>query len=277
MAGLALVEAGLKRRTALGTATRTVGANLPDVAALAYLVGGGVDALTFRRAWTHGVLAMLVVPVLLAACVVAWDRLTRRRRGEHDRAPIHVGLPLARRRAHRVAPAAALVAPGPRRDLRWMERPSWVALTTVLLLILACGRPEERALTPAAGRAIADSVATLFDSLVAIHQVRADTALLSRLYPGADTLLYVEALEVRAITGDSLVRRTLHSHATVAAMAPRALERRVQLLDWDNAVLNAIWEVDVVDTAGGHHPWRGPITLVATRRGERWVIRAHRE
>jgi hypothetical protein len=147
----------------------------------------------------------------------------------------------------------------------------------IVLLESGCGRREEHAVTATAERALADTVATLFDSLVAIHEVRADTALLARLYPGADTLLYVEERDVRAITGDSLLRRTLHSHGAVAAMAPRAVDRRVQILDRDNAVLNAIWEVEIVDTAGGHHPWRGPLTLVATRRGDRWVIPAHRE
>ena len=80
LAGLALADAGLKRRTALGTATLAIGANLPDVDVLAYLFGDGLDALVFRRGWTHGVLAMAVLPVLLAALMLAWDRGVLRRR-----------------------------------------------------------------------------------------------------------------------------------------------------------------------------------------------------
>ena len=40
--------------------------------------------------------------------------------------------------------------------------------------------------------ALADTVITVFDSLIAVHQPHPATALLRRLYPGADTLLYVE-------------------------------------------------------------------------------------
>ncbi len=79
LAGLGLAEAGLKRKTALGTATLLIGANLPDVDAAAYH-WGRVAALGFRRGWTHGVLAMVVLPVVLAGLMLAWDRLVRRRR-----------------------------------------------------------------------------------------------------------------------------------------------------------------------------------------------------
>jgi inner membrane protein len=74
LAGLALAEAGLKRRTALGTATLAIAANLPDVDALMLVVGDGSDALAFRRGWTHGPIAMVVLPLLLAAAMVGWDR-----------------------------------------------------------------------------------------------------------------------------------------------------------------------------------------------------------
>ncbi len=58
-----------------------VGANLPDVDGLVYVFGeGGVDALAFRRGWTHGILAMAVLPVVLAGIMLAFDRLVRRRK-----------------------------------------------------------------------------------------------------------------------------------------------------------------------------------------------------
>ena len=80
LAGVVLAKAGLDRKTALATATLAIGANLPDVDAAVYLFGDGVDALAFRRGWTHGVLAMAVLPFVLAAIMLAWDRLVRRRR-----------------------------------------------------------------------------------------------------------------------------------------------------------------------------------------------------
>jgi inner membrane protein len=80
LVGAALGEAGLKRATPLATATLLVGANLPDVDAWTYAFSDGPTALAFRRGWTHGVLAMAVLPVALAGAMVAWDRMVRRRR-----------------------------------------------------------------------------------------------------------------------------------------------------------------------------------------------------
>ncbi len=70
LVGAALAEAGLKRRTALGTATLMIGANLPDIDVLAVPLGHGVD---FRRGWTHGVLALVVLPLALTSIMIAWD------------------------------------------------------------------------------------------------------------------------------------------------------------------------------------------------------------
>src|SRR5687768_15220909 len=67
-------RAGLARRTRLGTAILVVGANLPDIDVLSYL-DDRTAALAFRRGWTHGVLAMAVLPVALAAVAALWARL----------------------------------------------------------------------------------------------------------------------------------------------------------------------------------------------------------
>lgn len=81
LAGLALAEAGLRRKTALGATTLAIAANLPDVDALIYFFGDGVEALAFRRGWTHGILAMVVLPLLLAAAMRGLSRLRRARPG----------------------------------------------------------------------------------------------------------------------------------------------------------------------------------------------------
>ncbi len=78
LVGLALAQAGLKRKTPLATAALVVGANLPDVDVLAY-AWSPVTALGFRRGWTHGVLALAVWPFVLAGLLLAWDRWVRRR------------------------------------------------------------------------------------------------------------------------------------------------------------------------------------------------------
>lgn len=56
-----------------------IGANLPDVDAFAYVFASDLDALSFRRGWTHGILAMAVLPAVLAGAMLAFDRLVRRR------------------------------------------------------------------------------------------------------------------------------------------------------------------------------------------------------
>ncbi len=71
LVGAALAEAGLKRRTTLATATLMIGANFPDVDVIAVPLGHGVD---FRRGWTHGVLALAVLPFVLTAMMLAWER-----------------------------------------------------------------------------------------------------------------------------------------------------------------------------------------------------------
>ena len=76
LVGAAIGEAGLKRYTGLGMATLMIAANLPDLDVLAIPLG---QNLTFRRGWTHGPLAVFVLPALLTLCVVGFDRFQHRR------------------------------------------------------------------------------------------------------------------------------------------------------------------------------------------------------
>jgi len=82
LVGVVLAESGLKRASALGTATLALGANLPDVDVAMYFIGSNMDALAFRRGWTHGVVAMVGLPLLLTVIMLGWNRLHRWRRPE---------------------------------------------------------------------------------------------------------------------------------------------------------------------------------------------------
>jgi len=73
LVGAALGEAGLKRRTRFGNAVLMIAANLPDVDVLVFATS--IPAVSFRRGWTHGIAAQLVLPLLLTAATVAVDRL----------------------------------------------------------------------------------------------------------------------------------------------------------------------------------------------------------
>lgn len=76
--GAALAQSGLKRATRFGTAALVVGANLPDVDGFSYFLTSNAGALAFRRGWTHGILAMVVEPFLLAGLLWGLSRLSRR-------------------------------------------------------------------------------------------------------------------------------------------------------------------------------------------------------
>jgi inner membrane protein len=76
LVGAAFGEAGLKRRTAFGSATLMVASNLPDVDVLVFATNA--PSIAFRRGWTHGILAQALLPVLLTAIVVAISRIRGR-------------------------------------------------------------------------------------------------------------------------------------------------------------------------------------------------------
>lgn len=84
LVGAALAQSGLKKRTGLGAATLMIGANFPDIDVIAVPLGRATE---FRRGWTHGILALVVLPFVLTMLMIAWDRY-RRRPDDVDRAPV---------------------------------------------------------------------------------------------------------------------------------------------------------------------------------------------
>lgn len=79
LVGGTLAAAGLRRRSPLATTTLLLAANAPDID-IVTMSAGGYASLALRRGWTHGVLALAVLPVLTAGLVLAYDRFIRRRR-----------------------------------------------------------------------------------------------------------------------------------------------------------------------------------------------------
>jgi inner membrane protein len=77
LVGLAMGEAGLRRKTRYGNAAQVIAANVPDVDVLVFLTN--TPSVEFRRGWTHGIVAQLLLPVLTTAAIVAFDRLRPRR------------------------------------------------------------------------------------------------------------------------------------------------------------------------------------------------------
>jgi inner membrane protein len=97
LVGAALAEAGLKRRTQYGYAALMISANLADLDVLVF----ATDTLpvSFRRGWTHGIAAQLLLPLALTAVFVVMGRRRRRDgprgRSSTDALPVHAGWLLA--------------------------------------------------------------------------------------------------------------------------------------------------------------------------------------
>lgn len=81
LVGAALAETGLKHRSPRAYVTLVVGANFPDLDVLAVFTDHG---LGFRRGITHGVPALVLLPLVLTGLVLAWDRWRPGRDGPVD-------------------------------------------------------------------------------------------------------------------------------------------------------------------------------------------------
>ncbi len=90
--GALIGQTGLKKLSGLGMATVIVAANIPDIDAACFVWLDGTEHLGFRRGITHGPLAMMVLPLVLTAAMVGFDRWqgSRGKRPE-SRLPVRPG------------------------------------------------------------------------------------------------------------------------------------------------------------------------------------------
>ncbi len=72
--GAMIGQTGLKKLSGLGMPTLIIAANIPDIDAACFFWLDGAEHLGFRRGITHGPLAMLLLPLLLTAVMVGFDR-----------------------------------------------------------------------------------------------------------------------------------------------------------------------------------------------------------
>jgi inner membrane protein len=95
LVGALIGQMGLKRKTGLAMPTLIIAANLPDIDAVAVLLGGH-QHLAIRRGITHGPIAMLLLPLLLWGVMLWFDRWqTQRGKRPDKRLPVHKGWLLA--------------------------------------------------------------------------------------------------------------------------------------------------------------------------------------
>ena len=77
LVGASLANTGLKKLSPYATITLILGANAPDIDAITMLIDRGLS-LDFRRGWTHGVLALIILPILLALLIHLIDNILAR-------------------------------------------------------------------------------------------------------------------------------------------------------------------------------------------------------
>ena len=92
LVGALIGQAGLKRRTGLAMPALIIGANLPDVDAACFFWLDGVEHLGFRRGITHGPIAWVLLPLVLAGLLYGFDRWQERRgKRPGKRLPVRFG------------------------------------------------------------------------------------------------------------------------------------------------------------------------------------------
>ncbi len=92
LVGAVLGQAGLKRTTGLAMPALIIGANLPDVDAACFFWLEGTEHLAFRRGITHGPLALVLLPLVLAGLLWGWDRWQMKRGTRSEaRLPVRFG------------------------------------------------------------------------------------------------------------------------------------------------------------------------------------------
>src|SRR5689334_1794912 len=86
--GMAMSRAGLNRRTALATSTLVIANNLPDIDVGVFATS--TLAMSFRRGWTHGVLAQATLPIALTGAMLIYDKYRKKKSPDEIVRPMQI-------------------------------------------------------------------------------------------------------------------------------------------------------------------------------------------
>jgi inner membrane protein len=227
LVGAALGEAGLKHRTRFGAATLMVAANLPDVDVLVFATS--IPAVAFRRGWTHGPMAQLLLPLLLMGVMLL---IARRSRGQPERPPVdarwlfllgfigvlsHVGLDLLNPYGLRI------LAPF---DWRWFYGDALFIIDPWMWLILAAGILVARRgnTTFAAKHALV--IVVLYSAAMTLNAWRTRNIILTEwrsMRGGAPASLMVGPQPITPFRKQVIVDNGLEYETGVLSLIPRSL------------------------------------------------------
>jgi inner membrane protein len=259
-------------RTRLAAAAMVIGANLPDVDAILYFTGHSDLALGVRRGWTHGVLALVVLPFVLTALLMAWDKLR-----PHATRRVHAGWLLA------LSFVAILTHPFldwlNNYGLRWLMpfRGTWYYGDSVyimdpwLWLILGCGWLAPRRATWGS-MAILGAVTVLLVRIVSGRSVNYLPAVLLVAAIAAAALLWQSKIDPRRLAVIALGLAAAYIGARLAIHAYVAMDVRkdvnaTALMVAPHPIDPTRW--DVVARTGDHyrfgHWTRGALVLAPER------------
>lgn len=92
LTGALIGQCGLKRKTGLAMPALVIGANLPDIDAACFFWLEGVGHLALRRGITHGPIAWVLLPLMLAILLYGYDRWqAQRSKRPEARLPVRFG------------------------------------------------------------------------------------------------------------------------------------------------------------------------------------------
>ena len=120
LVGAAMGYAGLRHKTRFANATLMIAANLPDLDVLVFATE--TPSIAFRRGWTHGVLAQLLLPVALTGVMLLIGRLKPATTDEDAK------------RRHDADVAAGFSRPRPQLHAGWLLALSYLAVYSHVFL-----------------------------------------------------------------------------------------------------------------------------------------------
>ncbi|MFN8580433.1 MAG: metal-dependent hydrolase [Gemmatimonadaceae bacterium] len=274
LAGAAIAQTGFAQRYPRATILAVIGANIPDVDALVYVYGTSVQGVALRRGITHGVLAMILWPLLLTMIAVALER----RKPTTQTVPWRLALLVAVLSVWSHPALDLLNTYGVRLLMpfsqRWFYGDTLFIVDPVLLALFGWGWwvARRRSRQSAAGASRLDQPAPEHSALASMEQRTAWAAAPARVALTL-ALIYIVAMKTLSVLSASTAARTLDvagrgARDLMAAPLPATFLTREVLVRGRT--------VPTMCIGLGGHGWRPALAADRSRPIARQGLDAHR-